>query len=173
MKRISLFMIFVFVTSFISCEGPEGQQGATGYSAEAIVYETLPINFLAPSFGVFYVFPNDALPSDHVLVYRLSGADNGADVWQLIPQYRYFSDGTLDFAYNFDATRFDVNIFLEGNDLQTLNDNFRLGQIFRIVIIPGQFANKGTNSNATLDLADYNAVVKAYQIDESKIKTIQ
>ena len=170
MKKIILLLVIAIGASFMRCAGPEGPRGETGYSAEATVYETVPINFLAPSFGVFYTFPNSALASDHVLVYRLSGVDNGADVWQLMPQYRYFSDGTFDFAYNFDATRFDVNIFLEGNDLQTLSDDFRLGQIFRVVIIPGQFANKGIQN--PIDLEDYNAVIKAYKIDESKIKTL-
>ncbi len=167
MKRIHLLLTIVVTTIFLGCEGPEGPQGAPGFTAEAIVYETAPINFLAPSFGVFYTFPDAALRSDHVLVYRLSGVDFGEDVWQLIPQYYFFPDGTLDFGYNYDATRFDVNIFLEGNDLQTLNDNFRLGQIFRIVIIPGQFANKG--NTASIDYSKYSSVAKAYKIDESKI----
>lgn len=169
-KKIILLLVIVATTSFMSCEGPEGPQGQTGYSAEAIVHETIPINFLAPSFGVFYTFPNPALRSDHVLVYRLSGIDQGEDVWQLIPQYKYFLNGTLDYGYNYDATRFDVNIYLEGNDLQNLNDNLRLGQIFRVVIIPGQFANKGTKN--ALDLSDYKAVIKAYKIDETKIKRV-
>ncbi|WP_298222980.1 hypothetical protein [Flavobacterium sp.] len=170
MKKIILLVAVVGSMIFSSCEGPEGPRGETGYSAEATVYETDPINFLAPSFGVFFTFPNEAKTSDHVLVYRLSGVDQGEDVWQLIPQYRYFPNGTLDFGYNYDATRFDVNIYLEGNDLQSLNDNLRLEQIFRVVIIPGQFANKGTKSN--IDLSDYNAIIKAYKIDESKIKRI-
>lgn len=167
MKKIVLLVAVVGSMIFSSCEGPQGE---TGYSAEATVYETDPINFLAPSFGVFYTFPKAALRSDHVLVYRLSGVDQGEDVWQLIPQYRFFPNGTLDFGYNYDATRFDVNIFLEGNDLQTLTDDLRLEQIFRVIIIPGQFANKGAKSN--IDLSDYNAVIKAYKIDESKINRI-
>ena len=170
MKKIILLIAIVGTTIFSSCEGPEGPQGQKGYSAEAIVYETDPINFLYPSFGVFYTFPNAALHSDHVLVYRLSGIDQGEDVWQLIPQYRYFPNGTLDYGYNYNATRFDVNIYLEGNDLQTLNDDLRLEQIFRVVIIPGQFANKATKS--TIDLTDYKAVIEAYKIDERKIKRI-
>ncbi len=166
-EKILLFIAIASAAIFSSCEGPEGPQGATGYSAEAIVYETPAMNFTAPSFGVFYTFPQAALTSDHALVYRLAAVDQGEDVWQLIPQYRFFTDGTLDFGYNYDATRFDVNIFLEGNNLETLTDNYRIGQIFRVVIIPGQF-NKGTKNN--IDLSDYKAVIAAYRIDESKIK---
>jgi hypothetical protein len=171
MKRLHLLLTIVVTTIFLGCEGPEGPQGAPGFTAEAVVYETAPINFLAPSFGVFYNFPTAALRSDHVLVYRLAGVDSGEDVWQLIPQYYYFPDGSFDFAYNYDATRFDVNIFLEGNDLQTLSDNFRLGQIFRIVIIPGQFANKGSENS--IDYSIYSAIAKAYNIDESKVIAIK
>jgi hypothetical protein len=170
-KIISLFVLAIG-TSFMSCAGPEGPRGETGYSAEATVYETVPINFLAPSFGVFYPFPNSIESSDHVLVYRLAGIDGGEDVWQALPYYKFFPNGTLDFGFDFDATRFDINIVLRGTgDLQTLNDNIRLGQIFRVVIIPGQFANKGIQNPVNLE--DYKAVIKAYKIDESKIKTIQ
>jgi hypothetical protein len=171
MKKIILLLLIVSATSFIGCAGPEGPRGETGYSAEATVYETLPINFLAPSFGVFYTFPKSIRSSDHVLLYRLAGTDGGEDVWQALPYYKFFPNGTLDFSFDFDATRFDINIVLKGTgDLQTLNDNIRLGQIFRVVIIPGQFAYKGVKS--TLDLNDYNAVIKAYNIDERNIKKI-
>lgn len=164
-----LILVLAVEIIFISCEGPQGE---TGYSAEATVYETLPINFLTPSFGVFYTFPKSIRSSDHVLVYRLAGIDEGEDVWQSLPYYHYFPNGILDYGFNYDSTRFDINIGLVGTgDLQTLNDDIRLGQIFRVVIIPGQFANKGVKN--TLDLNDYNAVIKAYNIDDRNIKKIK
>ena len=36
---------------------------------------------------------------------------------------------------------------MEGNNLSTVNSNFRVNQIFRIVVIPGQFGNKINNNN--------------------------
>jgi len=42
-------------------------------------------------------------------------------------------------------------------------------QTFRIVIIPGYFSNK---TSLKVDLNDYNAVIKAYKIDEGKIKSL-
>lgn len=170
MKKIFLFLAITSSLIFVACEGPEGPRGETGYSAEAAVYEIDRVNFTSPSYGIFFTFPSAALSSDHTLVYRLSGVDGGEDVWQLIPQYKYTSSGTLDFGYNYDATRFDVNIYLEGSDLGTITDQYRLDQVFRIVIIPGQFANKG-NTNA-VDLSDYNAVAKAYHIDKNSIRRI-
>ncbi len=146
-------------TLISSCEGPAGPAGPPGYSAEAVVYETLPIDFNAPSFGVFFNFPTAALSSDHVLAYRLVGQDNGADVWKLLPEQYYFNDGTFDFAYNYDFTRFDVNFYIEGQDLGTLGAGFTQNQIFRVVIIPGYFANK-----MAVDYRDYEATISALGI---------
>jgi hypothetical protein len=163
MKRIlsSLAILFAFV--FSSCEGPAGPPGPTGYSAEAIVYETIPIDFNAPSYGVFFTFPRPALSSDHVVAYRLVAVQNGVDVWKPIPENFYFANGTFDFGYNFDFTRFDVNFFLEGYDLQTLSPVYTQNQIFRIVIIPGQFARK----NYRLD--DYKSLESALNLNERDV----
>ena len=74
----------------------------------------------------------------------------------------FLANGTFDFGYNFDFTKFDVNIFLQGNDLSTLNTSFRLNQVFRIVVIPGQFGNiVGTNS--------IKEVMKSIKISETMV----
>ena len=39
MKRIILLLAIVGTFAFQGCSGPEGPQGATGYSAEAEVFE--------------------------------------------------------------------------------------------------------------------------------------
>jgi len=166
MKKIFLFLA-VAVMALQGCDGPEGPAGPTGYSAEAQVYETIPIDFLTPSFGVFYTFPQAILASDHVLVYRLSAIDNGADVWRLLPQSFYFADGTFDFGYNYDFTQFDVNLFIEGNDLSTLGTQFTQDQIFRIVVVPGYFARSSVEVN------DYNAVIQSLGVEGKAIKPIQ
>ncbi len=103
--------------------------------------------------------------SDVVLVYRLSGTYQGRDVWKLLPETHYFSNGTLDFAYDFDFTQNDVNIYLVGNDLQTVLDQYRLNQVLRIVIIPAGFATS-INKNS------YPEVIAALNINESKIQKI-
>jgi hypothetical protein len=104
-----------------------------------------------------------------VLVYRLFDVIGGEDVWRSLPQTVYLTQGELD--YNFDFTRNDINIFLDSNfDLTTLSASWAQNQTFRIVIIPGYFSNK---SNQVVDFNDYNAVVKAFNINESNIKTIK
>jgi hypothetical protein len=99
-----------------------------------------------------------------VLVYRLSGTFQGEDVWKLQPETYYFGDGTLDFEYNFDFTRYDVNVYMNGFDLASITSEYRLNQIFRVVIVPGYFGNK-----SSMDYSDYNAVVKTLKIDEAQV----
>ncbi|HLA55726.1 MAG TPA: hypothetical protein VK623_06480 [Flavobacterium sp.] len=163
MKKIFLFLAVAGVTLFSSCEGPEGP---TGYSAESQVYEITNVDFLPSSFAILYTFPQTALPSDHVLVYRLWATDSGADVWRLIPQTVYFDNGD-EFDYNYDFTQYDVNIFLDGNfDLNTLGSEWSQSQIFRVVIVPGYFAK-------TVDTKDYKAVAKALKLEEKDVKRVQ
>ena len=107
--------------------------------------------------------------SDMVLVYRSFDVINGQRVWRQLPQAVYLIQGELD--YNFDFTKNDINIFLESNfNLNTLGTAWAQNQVFRVVIIPGYLSNKNTKA---IDFNDYNAVVKAFNIKESQVKTIQ
>ena len=103
--------------------------------------------------------------SDVVLVYRLAGVYQGQDVWKLLPETRYFNDGTMDFGYDFDFTINDVNIFMVGNDLLTVTDEFRLNQVLRIVIVPGRFVS-------SLKTTNYDAVISTLNIKENQIQKI-
>lgn len=129
------------------------------------VYETNAVSFLPTSYSIKYVFPFALYTSDMVLVYRLTGTVNGNDLWEFLPETHYFADGTRDFSYNFDFTRNDVQIYLEGNDLQSLDASFKLNQIFRIVIVPGSFG-------ASLKTTNYEAVISALKINENQIQKI-
>jgi len=170
MKKIFLFAVIAVSSILSSCEGPEGPRGATGYSAEAAVYEIDHVNFTSTgNYGIFVDFSSPILSSDHVLVYRLAGVDQNEDVWNILPKQYFRTDGTLDFEYDYDFTRNDVNILLRGNDLGGLTDQYRLDQVFRIVVIPGQFANK---KSQRVDFNDYKAVIKAFSIDENKMKSL-
>jgi len=103
--------------------------------------------------------------SDVILVYRLAGIYQGKDVWKLLPETRFFSDGTMDFGYDFDFTVNDVNIFMVGNDLLTVTNDFRLNQVLRIVIVPARFANSLKSTN-------YVSVITALKINENQIQKI-
>ena len=129
------------------------------------VFETNQVSFLSTAYTIKYVFPNAIYSSDMVLVYRLTGTSNGNDLWEFLPETHYFADGTRNFSYNFDFTRNDVQIYLEGNNLQTLDASFRLNQIFRIVVVPADFAS-------TLKTTNYPAVIAALKINENQVQKI-
>ncbi len=87
------------------------------------------------------------------------------DVWKLLPETYYFNDGTLNFGYENDFTQFDAQVSLHGYDLAGLNNEYKLDQVFRVVIVPGYFSNR---TSTVVDFSDYKAVIKAFQIDEKK-----
>ncbi len=104
--------------------------------------------------------------SDVVLVYRLSGTYNGNDLWKLMPETFYFDNGTLDFGYRFDFTKNDINVYMVGNDLQSVSATFRNNQVLRIVIVPGSFSSSINKEN-------YNEVIGALNIKENDIQKIE
>jgi len=106
--------------------------------------------------------------TDVVLVYRKAG-----NAWQQVPYTWY-----LDAATSPSARKFDYNFVFDSQNVQIRidNANFNLSsmsstevgnylsnQTFRIVLVP---ASAG---KASVDYSDYNAVVKYYNLDESKV----
>jgi hypothetical protein len=165
MKRIILLLAFVGTLAFQGCTVREETQ----IILLPEVFE-VTASFSASNNFARLVTLNPAIySSDMVLVYRLFDVVNGADVWRSLPQTVYLTQGELD--YNFDFTKNDINIFLDSNfDLTTLSNTWAQNQTFRIVIIPGYFSNK---SNKAVDFNDYNAVIKAFNINENKVKTLK
>ncbi len=96
--------------------------------------------------------------SDVVLVYILWDFDGNAPIWRLMPQTVQWDLG--DFIYNYDFTVNDVNLFLEAADfdLIDLGPEWVSNQRFRIVILPGFFAQANT-----LDYQNYDSVIGALQ----------
>jgi hypothetical protein len=167
MKKIITLLAVIGMFGFQGCTGPEGPPGPPGQDgliADAI--EITNVSFTASnSFGIFKAFAKPIYASDMVLVYRLSTVVNGTDVWSLLPETHYFNNGTLDFSYDFDFTRNDVNIFMVGGNLGTVADQFRLNQVFRIVVIPANLING-------IDKNNYNAVMSTLKINENQIQKI-
>jgi len=172
-KKIILLFAIVGATVFSSCEGPEGPQGQTGYSVEAEVFELFNLNFGYnddDGYNIYQTLNPRILDSDVLLIYRLVGTiDPQTPIWEQIPNTRYL-DGGREVYYDFDFSKEDFKIYAGGNFNLATEPDFINNQTFRIVIIPGYFSNKGNKSN--VDLSDYNAVIKAYKIDESKINRI-
>lgn len=162
MKKIITILAVVGIFSLQGCTAPTNTVNNNFLST---AYETNLVSFLPTGYSINYTFPIAIYPSDVVLVYRLTGTVNGNDLWEFLPETHYFADGTRNFSYNFDFTKNDVQIYLEGNNLQTLDAVYRLNQIFRIVVVPASFAT-------TLNTNNYAAVMAALKINENQIQKI-
>ena len=164
MKKITLFLAVIGMISLQSCTVQEDNDTISE------VWEFNNVNFQPNSYSVVLNFPHSIYASDMVLVYRLSGVFQGTDVWKLLPESYFFDDGTLDYRFVNDFTRFDAEVRLEGFDLGGLNANIRLNQVLRVVVIPGYFGNKTAKE---FDFTDYKTTIQAFNIDEGKIKTFK
>ncbi len=171
MKKIILLFALVGIFSLVGCSGPEGPPGRPGEPGQngliGFVYENESPNFFnfidSNGFKVRYVFPEKLVDSDVVLVYRLGGVDNGKAVWEFLPETYYFQNGIRDFSYNFNFTNSYVDIYLSGENLTTVPDENRLNQIFRIVVVPADFAS-------SIDKKNIDSVISTLNRKEIKSK---
>ena len=179
---------FVFLISTVllfSCEGPagppgppgtpgqDGQDGLDGDSFLGSVFE-IQDNFTSENnYELFFEFPEtvEVFSSDIVLVYILweqytDSYGELLDVWRLLPQTVFLEEGTLQ--YNYDYTYYDVLIFLDGTiDFASLLPAETDNQVFRIVVLPAEYAQ-----SKSLDVSDYDAVMKTLRIDHENIVKI-
>jgi hypothetical protein len=163
MRTFTHMLIILALALLISCrgeQGPPGPPGEDGFDGTSLLGSVFEIegDFIPENeFSLYFEFPNtlEVYESDVVLVYLLwEVTDDDLDVWRLLPQTIILDEGILQ--YNFDYTYVDVRIFLDGNiDFNTLLPAEALGQVFRIVVLPADFAK-----NTAIDINDYNAMMK-------------
>ncbi len=164
MKQLFLLLAITGSLLFTSCEGEPGPPGEPGGLFFAQVFETT-VNFNANNnFETLVTFPSnvEVFESDVVLVYLLEETINGnggpIDVWSQLPQTFFLPQGIL--VYNFDHTFLDVKLFLDGNfDLNTLGSAFTDNQIFRIAIVPAEFASANLTMQEILQMSEGNPTV--------------
>jgi hypothetical protein len=163
MKKIFVLLALVGIFSLESCTINEVNPTLDNDTISVVFENDIPYNFNSiNNYKINFSLPYTIYSSDMVLVYRLTGTVNGNDLWEFLPETHYFADGTRDFGYNFDFTRNDVQIYLEGNNLSSLNSTYRLGQTFRFVIIPAELLY-------AVDMNNYSAVIKSLNFKESQI----
>ena len=159
MKKLPLLFTLCAFVLLSSCTGPAGPPG---YSGLGQVFEATANFNPGNSYSKLVTFPSDILvyESDVVLVYLLEEVVNGdIDVWSQLPQTYFLDQGTL--LYTFDHTFLDANIFLDANfNLNTLASDYTDNQIFRIAIIPAEYAN----SNLSMDELMYNLQIETSDI---------
>ncbi len=167
------YYILLFVaTILISCEGtvgppgPPGPQGVPGEDGfDGLIGQVIEVQAdlnAGTDFEYFVEIPSDieVFESDVIMVYRLMEVFDDTDVWEPLPQTIFRNNGIL--LYTFDYTLFDVRLFLDGTvDFGKLDPNDTDGLIFRIAIIPADFA-KGVN------LKKMDEVIKALNVEDIK-----
>lgn len=165
MKKIITLFAIVGLLSLQSCTVADSNANYVDNDTISEVFEVTTSFNSTNDYGKIINLNPSIFSSDVVLVYRLSGVFQGNDVWKLLPESFYLSNGTLDFGYRFDFTKNDVNVYMVGNDLQTVSTDYRLNQVLRVVIVPGSFAK-------TIDTNNYIEVMNAIQIKDSQIQKI-
>ena len=150
MKKLSLLFTLCAFVLLISCTGPAGPPG---YSELGKVFEATANFNPNNSYSRLVTFPSDIVvyESDVVLVYLLEEVVDGTiDVWSQLPQTYFLNQGTL--LYTFDHTYIDVNIFLDANfNLNTLGVEYTDNQVFRIAILPAEYANSNLGMNELMN----------------------
>jgi hypothetical protein len=168
-----MYTLFLFVSVILaSCEGsvgPPGPQGPPGVPGEdgfdgllGQVFEVEADLNANTNFEYFVEIPGEieVYESDVVLVYRLMEVFDGTDVWEPLPQTIFRGSGIL--LYTFDYTLFDVRLFLDGTvDFGKLDPTDTDGQIFRIVVVPADFAKD-------VDVKKMDDVIKALNVQDIK-----
>ena len=175
MKKI---VFGLFIMSFlIACEGDRGPVGPVGPQGPYIVgtvFEIADVDFNPGNeysyLGYFYDYIPaniEIYPSDVVLIYLNEGLANGNDIWSLMPQTFYFSGGGT-MQYNYNHTLEDFEIYLQGNgNLDALPANLTQNQIFRIAILPADFATGGK-----VNIENYDSVVSALKTENPDFEVV-
>lgn len=172
MKKLYILLSIVAMVSF-GCQeyvpGPEGRPGYNGLDGingeESYTFE-YEVSFIAPDYSAVLELPSHftMLESDVMLVYFLWDIQDGVEIWRALPQTLYFADGVL--AYNFDFTKFDASVFLDGTvDFDGLGADYTDNWIARVVVVPAQFVNGRT----AIDFSDYDQVKEVLNLPTSKL----
>ncbi|MFT5754186.1 MAG: hypothetical protein ACI924_001413 [Flavobacterium sp.] len=170
MKKITLVLAFIGMITLSSCtvnDAPPAQIQQINNTYVSEVFEVTTSFGPNNDFSRLVTFSPPIYNSDMVLVYHLVDVINGSDVWRIMPESYYFNDGTLDYKFDYDFTKYDVNIFIDGYDLAGLSSQIVTNQTFRLVVVPGSFkmANK-------VDYSDYKATIEMLGYTDSEIKKL-
>ena len=173
MKNINLLILALFgMFVFQGCEGPQGPRGADGEPGVNIVSEVfeVEVDFTADNdYMDTRFFEPPIIESDVVLAFVMWEADGATPIWRAMPQTTYFQGGAI-LVYNYDFTSRDFRLFLDGDvDFASLDASYTENQLFRIVVVPGDFAS----ANARIDLTDYNAVTQLLGLTDEDFKRIE
>jgi len=181
MKKFTKILLLLAIVIATSCEGPQGPPGVPGDNLLGSVFEIQGDFTESNNYSMFFDFPSnfEIYDTDIVLAYLLWDVENGTDIWRLLPQTIVLKTINENYPetdviqYNFDYTVNDVQLFLETTmDYADLLPGETDNQVFRIVVLPADFAAK-----ASVDISDYNSIIKSPELKlnlggEMKLKEI-
>lgn len=167
MKKFIFFLALSSTILFTACKGDPGPPGYDGQDFLAQVFETTVNNYQYDSvnnqlFSSVRNFPFTVYESDAVLAYRWSGEDNTvnphADVWTLMPQSVFYTDGTGDFIqYNFNHSFISVQFTIEGNfPLTNIASSDATNQRYRIAVVPSEYAKTNPSMEDLMEVMKMN-----------------
>lgn len=170
MKKILLLFTALGALTLTSCSNDDDVI-VSGSDTISEVFEVNNVFFTeAGNYSITVPLDPVILNNDVVLVYRLTGKDEfGNDVWSLTPNIVYTPSGEARYTSDFSIA--SVVIYFDTDYTPTLQPQLIQNQVFRIAILPG--SSNGQARAAKVDFKNYNAVIKAYNINDSKIKTIK
>lgn len=170
-KLFSLLMIAVLGFFVISCTTDDSRDNnyQDNDTYPIVVDVNASFHNVNGTYTISRTFNSPIPATDVILVYRKSGMDGSNTIWQQIPRTMFLNEGELD--YDFDFTRADVAIYAGGDiDIAAQNatfmSNYINNQTFRVVFVPA------STGKAAVDYSDYNAVIKFYGIDDSKVSKL-
>jgi hypothetical protein len=207
MKKLLPILMLLALFFSQACEGPEGPAGAPGPAgpqgpagapgatgpagtpATSSVYEFNNWDFTAAdNFALeldFALNEIEVSESDAILVYRLwDQLEDGTPIWRMLPQLIFFpvenSNQKVTLQYDFVHTQQLLAIIMSGSvDLATLGAGWTTDQVFRIVVIPGTFAQRTDGTKKKINLADYNvdynnyeAVIKYFRLSDKNVRRL-
>jgi hypothetical protein len=156
---LSLLLGSILILS--SCKGDTGPPGPPGISILGTTYD-VRVDFLPQEdYEAVFNFTPPIERSDVVLCYIQWEIVSGRPVWRLLPQTVLFTEGTLQYQYDF--TDIDFRLFLESNfSLSALGPEWTRNQTFRVVVVPSDFGGR-------MDYTNYEQVAERLGIQEEDI----
>ncbi|OXA72729.1 hypothetical protein B0A67_06875 [Flavobacterium aquidurense] len=170
MKKILTLFAVVGLFAFSGCSNDDD----VDYDTISEVFQLNNVNFdynAQDGFNINRALNPAIYKNDVILIYRKIGTitSTNAPIWEQIPKIIYLSQGRLSYDFEFSNEHFII--YAEGNYDLELTPDYLDNQTFRIVIVPGDTAFSGKSINKE-DYSDYNAVIKKYNIDDSKVKNL-
>ena len=168
-KLFSFFLLSAFAVLLLSCRDNNTEYVGDG-NTYGVAFDITPSFSRVTSNTYEYNTPfNNALPeSDVILVYmQVNTTNNNSPIWRLLPYTYFIGNANKDEVdYIFDFSKFDISLYVNSTSTFNLDNNsqFYTGKKFRVVQVPA--------SSGKTDYSNYDEVIKKYNIDESKIKTL-